>query len=53
MMLYKRSFGEGMQSLALSAFVEGRLILQQYQDKMFQWDLSAKALEYAIQTPQL
>lgn len=52
-MFYKKLITKGIQSLTLSAFVEGRLILQQYQDKKFQWDLRAKALEYALHTLQL
>lgn len=35
-MFYKKLISKGIQSLTLSAFVEGRLILQQYQDKKFQ-----------------
>lgn len=36
MMLYKKFVNEGIWPLTVSAFVEGRPILRQHQDGMFQ-----------------
>lgn len=53
MMLYKKFVTEGIWPSTVSAFVEGRPIVRQHQDRMFQRLLNTKAPQRPGHTLQL